>query len=606
MTRVIVIDDLEVIGKIDSSDTLVVSWNTFSDRSAAPLNADVVHLGDALHDREDALQQSLLHWLGSLAHKHTSPGSPLPFVLPNLHSWWLLKISEKNYATSPEFTTLLKLALLRDICDRRAAERCDYFGADQKLESAIAVFAVNQHLSTNARGSQRVSLRERLEIPQAIFHFFRAFGVASFNLLRPSRRLRVRKTHHDTLGHSNPVGFVGYLLPSPSAQRAHSPYWGSLRDMLTSEQSSVWLYHRSDEVSRRDGRAFCDTRSSAHEAHCLIDDFFTLRVLARAVSSYVNLVKARKSFALDVPRSVSALGGLGAEQLFAPAVRDSLTGSHAVRICIEAHAYESLLGESNVRRWYFLWENKAFEHSLVSATQRHGNIESVGYAHSVVRKRDHRYYNELRLVPITGARTRPTASLYVVNGPLPLANIERIGSPDAPLRLVEALRYLSLSPRQSFSGTDILVVGDIATEESRRLIVATIDAVRGINNSHRILFKPHPGNLSQSVMARDLGCVVTTEPLANLAPSLAFAVVGVAGAASLDLTLLEVPVVTLLDGRTENLSPLAGVEGASFARTSDDLRRFAEQSTHSTVEMDSVMTLTSPPVRWSTLLNGTL
>ena len=187
MSRIIVVDDLKSLDAAstqssENSRSIIVSWNTFSDGSPEPFDAEVVHLGDALHDQEDALQQALLHWLGTLADKHTSVDSPLPFVYPNLHSWWLLKISEKNYATSPEFTTLLKLSLLRDVCEKHDATRCDYIGDDPRLESAVAGLVVGLRLSTNARADAlRVPFRERLEVPQAIFHFLKAFGIAATN-----------------------------------------------------------------------------------------------------------------------------------------------------------------------------------------------------------------------------------------------------------------------------------------------------------------------------------------------------------------------------------------------------------------------------------------
>ncbi|MGA1420064.1 MAG: hypothetical protein ACO32O_08160 [Ilumatobacteraceae bacterium] len=621
MTRVIVVDDLKGLQAADLQSsgtprTIVVSWNTFFDGSPAPFGADVIHLGDALHDQEDSLQQALLHWLATMADKHTSADSPLPFVYPNLHSWWLLKISEKNYATTPEFTTLLKLSLLRDVCEQHDATSCDYLGGNPRLESAVAGLVVGLRLPTNARtDALRVSFRERLEVLQAIFHFAKAFGVAIANLFR-QRPTRQGTSGTTRLANQRMLGFVGYLLPAANPTRAHSPYWGPIRESFRTGQHSTWLYHRSDEVSLRDGRTFCTTSSSDTEFHCLIDDFITMRVVVRGIASYRKLARARKTFSLDVPRSSSALGDLGAERLFSTAIRDSLSGSHAVWSILQAHAYESLMQTSRVTRWFFLWENKAFEQSLVSAAQRSGAIETVGYAHSVVRQRDHRYYNELRMVPVVGVRVRPTASLYVVNGPHPLDSIKRIGAPEAPLRLVEALRYLSLSPRRPVSAYDVLVVGDISSDESRRLVVALVEALRSLNGTYRIIFKPHPGNLSQSEMARGLGCEVTTAPLSEVAPSLAFAVVGVAGAASLDLTMLEVPVVTLLDARTSNLSPLAGVSGAVFARTSDDLRRFAqgrlsgsadtEFNTDVKIDVDTVMTRTRPPERWAALLNGLL
>lgn len=134
--------------------------------------------------------------------------------------------------------------------------------------------------------------------------------------------------------------------------------------------------------------------------------------------------------------------------------------------------------------------------------------------------------------------------------------------------------------------------------------MATVAALADSNENCVILFKPHPGNLSQTNMARALGCEVSTEPLGALAPLVSFAVVGVAGAASLDLTMLGVPVITLLDAHTTNLSPLAGVPGALFARDIADLRQFAQNARLGAVDVSSVMTRTQPPSRWLALLSG--
>jgi surface carbohydrate biosynthesis protein (TIGR04326 family) len=387
-------------------------------------------------------------------------------------------------------------------------------------------------------------------------------------------------------------------------ERAHSPYWGSLRQNLITSRASLWLYHRSDEVSWRDGRAFCAQNEGDRESHRLIDDFITIRTVVRSIGTYVRLCRAHKQLVLDVARTTSAFGGLAAQQLFRAALRDSLTGSHAVWAAVHAHTYQSVVHDRDVKRWFFLWENKAFEQSLISAAQRRGDVETIGYSHSVVRKQDNRYYNELRFVPVVGGRSRPTASRYAVNGALPIRNIQLVAPPDAPLCEVEALRYLSLSPREEETGDAVLVVGDISATESKRLVVATVAALADSNENRVVLFKPHPGNLSQTDTARALGCEVSTEPLGALAPLVSFAVVGVAGAASLDLTMLGVPVITLLDAHTTNLSPLAGVPGALFARDVADLRQFAQNARLGAVDVSSVMTRTQPPSRWLALLSG--
>ncbi|NBU07081.1 MAG: hypothetical protein EBT38_05300 [Acidimicrobiia bacterium] len=55
MTRIIVVDDLSrfALGGSEHlalADDVIVSWNTFSSASNIPVDAQVIHLGDALHD----------------------------------------------------------------------------------------------------------------------------------------------------------------------------------------------------------------------------------------------------------------------------------------------------------------------------------------------------------------------------------------------------------------------------------------------------------------------------------------------------------------------------------------------------------------------------
>jgi hypothetical protein len=115
----------ESVDEKDANVDVIISWNTFAD-SSTDTDSRVIHLGELLHDQEESLQRMLLDWLGSLASKHTANDSSLPFVYPNLHAWWLLTITEKNYATTPQLTTLAKLILLHDLCTRHGVIHIAY------------------------------------------------------------------------------------------------------------------------------------------------------------------------------------------------------------------------------------------------------------------------------------------------------------------------------------------------------------------------------------------------------------------------------------------------------------------------------------------------
>jgi hypothetical protein len=154
----------------------------------------------------------------------------------------------------------------------------------------------------------------------------------------------------------------------------------------------------------------------------------------------------------------------------------------------------------------------------------------------------------------------------------------------------------------------LLVLGDIAEHESLRLLditqAALISETKKVQSRLDAWFKPHPGSPSHASLAAQRGFAVTQEQLGSLAPTLALAVVGVAGAASIDLTLLGVPTATVLDAGSSNLSPLAGVTGACFVRTAGELSDFISAPRLHDLPVADLVHRDDPPRRWLQLLDS--
>ena len=575
---------------------LIISWNSFNVGGDTSENR-VIHLGDLLHDQEAMLQRSLYDWLGNLATRYTASDSPLPPLFPNLHSWWLLSLTEKNYATTPEFTTLMKLLLLNSICDEHVPTLIEYHGNDRRLESVLREFAMSRGSLTNARrASLKDRLRRRTEPLQAAVHFAKSIRVALCNL--------TRRTDFAT----PKTALVGYLIPAASDLRAQSPYWGNLPEYLAKSGRLLWLYHRSDEMPLHSARKYCRTREATapNEIHRVFDDLITLRALARALKSYASWRRARQELTLGAGQLPNVHVRLPVDELFVNHMRDSLSGSRAISTIIESHVYDDLVRKHPTNQWLYLWENKPFEHSLVSAIARHSNGASTGYAHSVIRRLDHRYFDETRSRRLSETSCRPLPTRYAVNSEVALRNLDELGRPNSNVFEVEALRYAPLSLSERHNPKRLLVLGDISRGESERLLRLTISAVSGQLAPPELWFKPHPGSPSHENMAKDVGFSVTTESLSAIAPNLLLAIVGVAGAASVDLTLLGVPVITMLDARTPNLSPLSGLPNACFARSTSQLSAFIKTPVLHRIPTGSLLHRSEVPLRWLNLLQSAL
>jgi surface carbohydrate biosynthesis protein (TIGR04326 family) len=581
---------------VQTDKHVIVSWNSFDDDDGSS-ESRVIHLGDLLHDQEATLQRSLYEWLGNLAVRYTASDSPLPPLFPNLHSWWLLSLTEKNYSTTPEFTTLMKLVLLNTICDEHVPTFIEYHGDDRHLESVLREFAISRGSLTSARrASLKHRLRRQTEPLQAAVHFVRLIRVALLNLTRRTDFVTPK------------TALVGYLIPAASDLRAQSPYWGNLPEYLARSGRLLWLYHRSDEMPLHSARKYCRTKeaSAPNEIHRVFDDLVTLGALSRALRSYASWRRARRELTLGAGQLADFHVRLPVDELFVNHMRDSLSGSRAISTIIESHVYDDLVRKHPTNQWLYLWENKPFEHSLVSAIARHSNASSTGYAHSVIRRLDHRYFDETRTRRLSGTSCRPVPTRYAVNSEVARRNLDELGRPNTNVFEVEALRYAPLSLTERHNPNRLIVLGDISRSESERLLRLTVSAVKGQLAPPELWFKPHPGSPSHENIAKDFGFFVTTDSLSAIAPSLLLAIVGVAGAASVDLTLLGVPVITMLDARTPNLSPLSGIPDACFARSTSQLSAFIKMPVLHRLPAASLLHRSEVPQRWLSLLSSTL
>ena len=86
-----------------------------------------------------------------------------------------------------------------------------------------------------------------------------------------------------------------------------------------------------------------------------------------------------------------------------------------------------------------------------------------------------------------------------------------------------------------------------------------------------ITVKPHPSCPISVVDYPDLCMTVTMEPIAKLLAECDVAYTSASTSATIDAYCAGVPVVSVLDSKTLNLSPLRGFEGVLFASTPEKL-----------------------------------
>jgi len=166
------------------------------------------------------------------------------------------------------------------------------------------------------------------------------------------------------------------------------------------------------------------------------------------------------------------------------------------------------------------------------------------------------------------------------NGPMQRDAYKNGGYPLDDLVEVEALRYLHLSDTivDAASATNskngplrVLVLGDYLLDNTQLQMNLLVRSMPSLPADTVITVKPHPAFPINPADYHDLDITVTMEPITKLLTECDVAYSSAVTSAAVDAYCAGVPVVSVLDPNTLNLSPLRGCAGVLFASTPEDL-----------------------------------
>ena len=122
-------------------------------------------------------------------------------------------------------------------------------------------------------------------------------------------------------------------------------------------------------------------------------------------------------------------------------------------------------------------------------------------------------------------------------------------------------------------GDDILVLGDFFTHLTKRIISLAVESHQLSGDRRSILFKPHPLNRDRWGDALGDNFTLTNAPLSELFKRCSIVIAPSASTGALEAYCANKFVISILEPSTLNLTPLRGVEDATFAKNVNDLAR---------------------------------
>ncbi len=575
----------------------------------------------------ERLRQKYLAWIHELGESRVSSRRLVDHLAleDGLSYWWMTLLVEKSPWKSPPINDAVRLLALEEvILECKPAKLC-LVSADSRLSEAVSCLCRNLCIGYEWRRLKRKSLRQWTLIEtyralpqpaQALISLFR-YLCARWPLKRAERS--------GWRAAERAVFLCSYFIHLDAVSCKHGSFrshqWEGLPDLLHGAgYDTNWIQHYlpsgtvpNTQTAMQWIRGF-NQQHGARSFHTFLDAYLSPRIVARVLYRWIwlNLTHWRL-------RGISgAFRAEGSGLSLWPIMRRdwcaSLCGAAAISNLLWIELFDSALRDlPHQRMGLYLCEGQSWERAFIHAWRKYGHGQLIGVAHSTVRFWDLRYYADPRTVRSSEAYSLPQPDLTALNGRAAIDAYLLADYPKGAIAESEALRYSYLydfRPRVSAQLPDndrtrVLVLGDVASGSTIKLLRLLEAAVRLTPNSPILTVKPHPNCAVDAKDYPSIRFTVLTNPLGEILSDFDIAYSSSSTSAAVDAYLAGLPVVVMLDGTELNFSPLRARSGVHFVSTPNELSEALQQAgrhVRQRVDRESLFFLDPKLPRWRRLL----
>lgn len=606
-----------------SDNSVTLLWRSFS----AVETADIVSIPQLIEENADSLRARYLAWVYDLGEMRIKDRRLVDHLQlrPSFSYWWMTLLVEKcNFAKSPQIDDAIRLLAFTDWAAGKTIQRITLASANQPLAECLSGWCKKKGVTFEWRPFPRLVVQRSLlrsvyaALPLAMQTWM---WLLKYLLERWPLRGVGMQAWRQTTGQTTFVTYSDNCVPEAIKEgRYENRYWAHLPVALKQESKSTnWLHLYVKDgllpTARQAASVLDALNKSAHglQSHITLDAFIGPHVILRTVRDWFYLGRIGMRLGGDlnpIPSSSIDLWPLLREDW-----RSSIFGVVAISNILYLNLFEAALKTlPKQQQGVYLQENMGWEFGLVHAWRAAGHGCLIGVPHSTVRFWDLRYFFDPHSYLRTGHSDLPLPDKVACNGPVMRVAYQQGGYPAESLLDVEALRYLHLGQRQGVRDSvsnrtnepvRLLILGDYLASNTQSQIRLLEQAVSLMSQPMRIIVKPHPNCPVQPGDYPKLNMQVSMEPLAKLLVECDVAYASSATSAAVDAFCAGVPIISVLDPNTLNLSPLRGCFGPLFVSTpsalADALSSVASHA-QASINQPAYFTIDAQLPNWRTLL----
>jgi len=510
-------------------------------------------------------------------------------IRQNFSYWWMTLLTEKcNLFKSPQINNIIKLMALELWLHDKKYQKIKFISANEDLSMAVSLLANKmlidfEWVNEKSKKSNKSLLRRAFQMlpnilksPIWLLHYIysnwalKGVGLKEWN-----------QTNATTT-------FVSYLfnLAPESIKRVkyESPYWGTLTDLIDNNQHSTnWLHiYVKDNIlpsakKARDLIKGFNYEAKGSQVHVTLASFLSAPLIFHTLKDWYKVLKLNKIVGEKIQINSGYLWPLLKKDYL-----DSMSGIPAMNNLLYFNLFEKAMNELPIQnKGCYLQENKGWEFGFISAWKDAGHKKGlIGFPHTTTRFWDLRYFFD----PLSYNRKEqfdlPMPNYVGVNGEAAKNMFLSGGYPKENLIELESLRHLYLHnySAQKIKKVEVLpkkkivlVVLDYVEENSYKQLNLLSSALKNIDKSIQFIIKPHPARSINIENFPNLRAEVSSKPIHELIQISDILYSSSLTSASVDGYCAGLTTITLLDGKTLNMSALRDAKGVYFVEDPEGL-----------------------------------
>ena len=578
---------------------MTILWRSYDTKG----RNDVVSIPCLVEENSESLRLRYLEWIYDLGETKIK-GKRIVDHLEIRHGlsyWWMTLLAQKcTYAASPHIYHAIRLLACERLCKATEIKKIVVTTSQPLLAKEFEEWcrANNKSYEQTITTSDHIP-QERLSwllkcLPSFIVGIIACFGYYI-------QRLHIRN-HNSSKQKAIPGSLMFFDIfthfnPS-AAKNGHfaSGYWTTLTNLISECKWSVnWVhifYRHKATPQINDARSIAlklNNPNAQQSQHVIIDDYFSLKALANSLLDIVRL----KLKSLSVRRFPNCYVK-GSQFLFRHILgddwHDSFAGISAAKNICQLNCLESYLSSVPKQRMgIYIQENQPWEIALLHAWRSNGHGVIIATPHTTIRFWDLRYFYDSRTFQNKKQNSLPTPDKIAVNGPIARAAYDTGLGPTDRLVEVEALRFIQteqsvtadkdanlITPAKNRKIV-LLVATDLLDSNTQIQLEWVGKAIKANKNISRIVVRPHPASDFSQKRYPQWQKSVDRSDLSELLKRVDVIFCSNVSSIAMDGYLAGKTVLTMLNGKTFNFSPLRGIPNLTTIASAKDLREWIER-----------------------------